>query len=69
VTGAVRIEESARLQQWFGGDRQLEISEDVIGLGRYGKTLTVLHDIDLPEPEDEDDEATLIESWTPRFKR
>jgi hypothetical protein len=69
VTRAVRVEESARLQQWFGGSRHLEISEDVVGLGRYGKTLTVLYDIDLPEPEDEADEAALLESWTPRFKR
>lgn len=69
VTRAVRMEESAQLQQWFGGNRHLEISEDVIGLGRYGKTLTVLYDIDLPEPEEEDDETALIESWTPRFKR
>lgn len=69
VTRAVRMEESAQLQQWFGGNRHLEISEDVIGLGCYGKTLTVLYDIDLPESEEEDDEAALIESWTPRFKR
>ena len=45
------------------------ISEDVVGLGRCGKTLTVLYDIDLPEPEDEEDEERLIDSWTPRFKR
>lgn len=69
VTKAMRLEETARLQQWFGGDRQLEISEDVVGLGRYGKTLTVLYDIDLLEPEEEDDEAAMVESWTPRFKR
>jgi hypothetical protein len=31
--------------------------------------LTVLYDINVPEPEEEDDEATLIESWTPRFRR
>lgn len=35
----------------------------------YGKTLTVLYNIDLPAPEDEEDEDNLIESWTPRFKR
>lgn len=43
--------------------------EAVLGLGRYGKTLTVLHSIKLPDAEDEEDEAALIESWTPRFKR
>ena len=69
VRRAVRIEESSNLQDWFGGSRRIAISEDVIGLGSYGKTLTVLYDINLPEPEEEKDEAALIESWTPRFRR
>lgn len=69
VARAVRIEQTSNLQQWFGGNRRIEISEDVVGLGRYGKTLSVLYDIELPEPEEEDEEAALIESWTPRFKR
>lgn len=69
VAKAVRIEECSNLQQWFGGSRKLEISEDIVGLGRYGKTLTVLYDIELPDAEEEEDEASLIESWTPRFKR
>lgn len=69
VLRALRIEQTSTLQQWFGGKRHIEISEDVVGLGRYGKTLTVLYDINLPEPEDEEEEARLIESWTPRFKR
>ena len=65
----VRIKKSPILQQWFGGKRSVEISEDMIGLGRYGKTLTVLYDIHLPAGEEDDEEAALIESWTPRFKR
>ena len=69
VEHGIRVEETSNLQHWFGGKRRIEISEDVVGLGRYGKTLTVLYDIDLPEPEDEEDEDNLIESWTPRFKR
>ena len=69
VRRAVCIEESSNLQAWFGGSRRIPISEDVIGLGSYGKTLTVLYDINLPEPEEEEDEAALIESWTPRFRR
>ena len=68
VRTSKRIEETANFQDWFGGSRNIEISEDVIGLGGYGKTLTVLYDINVPEPED-DDEASLIESWTPRFRR
>lgn len=69
VEHGIRVEETSNLQHWFGGKRRIEISEDVVGLGRYGKTLTVLYDIDLPEPEDEEDEDNLIESWTPRFQR
>lgn len=69
VLRGARIEETSNLQQWFGGRRSVEVSEDVIGLGRYGRTLTVLYDIDVPEPEEEEDEQSLIDSWTPRFKR
>lgn len=69
VQYGVRVEETSNLQRWFGGKRSIEISEDIVGLGRYGKTLTVLYDIDIPEAEEEEDEESLIESWTPRFKR
>lgn len=69
VLQGIRVEETSNLQHWFGGRRSIEISEDVVGLGRYGKTLTVLYDIDIPAPEDEEDEQSLIDSWTPRFKR
>ena len=69
VRCARRVEESSDLQDWFGGRRSIEISEDVIGLGSYGRTLTVLYDIEAPDPEDEEDEAALIESWTARFRR
>lgn len=69
VRRAVYVNEMSNLQDWFGGHRSIEISEDVIGLGGYGKTLTVLYDIAVPDAEDEEDEHSLIESWTPRFKR
>lgn len=69
VLHGVRIEEVSNLQNWFGGRRNIEISEDVIGLGRYGKTLTVLYEIDVPDTEDEENEQSLIDSWTPHFNR
>jgi len=61
----------SNMQDWFYGGPRVDICEEVIGLGNYGKTLTVLWDIALPEDADDeaDDEASLIESWTPRFKR
>ena len=57
------------MQDWFSGRLQTDLCEEVIGLGSYGKTLTVLWDINLPDPDDEGNEDALIESWTPRFRR
>jgi Zn-dependent peptidase ImmA (M78 family) len=70
VARAERIQEDGAFQDWFGGNRRINITEDVIGLGTYGKTLTVLHEIELPEDdEDPDDDENIEESWTPRFRR
>jgi hypothetical protein len=71
VLNAERVEGESALQDWFGGTLRLSIVEDVIGLGSYGKTLTVLHGIELPEDAEDpdDDEEKLAESWTPRFRR
>lgn len=68
VRQGARIQATANLQDWFGGRRSIEISEDAIGLGGYGKTLTVLYGMDIPD-EDEDNEDDLVESYTPRFRR
>jgi hypothetical protein len=68
VSRGARAEGTSNFQDWFGGTRHVEIAEEVVGLGRYGKTLTVLHSINLPEPEDDDEEQRLIDSWTPRFR-
>ena len=56
------------LQDWFNGPRRQEIIEEVIGLGSYGKTLTVLTGMESPD-ETEDDEGNLEESWAVRFRR
>ena len=57
------------LQDWFGGDRSIPITEEVAGLGSYGKTLTVLTALDLEERLKEiEEEENLIESWTPKFR-
>ncbi len=69
VRHAHRIEDESDLQTWFGGSHSVKLWEDVIGLGRYGKTLTVLHGIELPDNQDEDDDERLTETWTPRFRR
>jgi hypothetical protein len=62
-----------RLSDWFDGNDEYRVTEEVVGLGQYGRTLTVLSCKSLslrPENEPgEDDEAQLIEQWTPRFRR
>lgn len=75
VRSADRDEEEIDICDWLGGNRSVAATEEVIGLGSYGKTLTVLSCPALVEEtfrdddeEDEDDED-LVERWTPRFKR
>jgi hypothetical protein len=68
VRNAERAGGQSDFQLWFGGPQKIELQEDIIGLGRYGKTLTVLHDIEPPD-EVEGDDDVLIESWTPRHRR
>ncbi len=62
-----------RLNDWMDGDRVYRVVEEVVGLGQYGRTLTILTCAHLSlrseseEPDDDEDE--LIERWTPRFRR
>lgn len=70
IRRAERDEGTTDLQNWFGGGRSLSATEQVIGLGNYNRTLTVLTALDLEEQiEDLDEERELDESWTPRFRR
>ena len=63
-----------RLNDWIGGDRTYNVHEQVVGLGQYGRTLTVLTCAALRaekgyEDDDEEDEEELVERWTPRFRK
>ncbi len=69
VQRADRDEGESALQDWFGSQHRIKVIEEVIGLGAYGKSLTILHGFELPEVRDEDDDDALEESWTPRFRR
>lgn len=40
---------------WFHADKELLASEEVVGLGSYGKTLTVIV-VDAPDPDEADEE-------------
>lgn len=60
------------VMDWLGGTRSATVTEEVVGLGRYGKTLTILSSETIGQDagdHDEDDEDDLVESWTPRFRR
>ena len=69
VVSGKRACEEVDLQTWFGGARSITLDEQVLGLGSYGFTLTVLSSDDLTDDPDEveDEEALLIESYTPKF--
>ena len=62
-----RAEGESSLQDWFNGPRRQTVVEEVVGLGSYGKTLTVLTGMEPPD-ETEDEEGNLEESWAVRFR-
>lgn len=72
VLQADREEDEIDVLDWLGGKRSSLVTEEVVGLGRYGKTLTVLssrkigHEAYADEGDDGED---LVERWTPRFKK
>lgn len=45
------------LREWFGGTRSLSATEQVMGLGDYGKTVTVLTAIDIEDQIEEFEET------------
>lgn len=58
---------------WLASEQSVQALEEVVGLGSYGRVLTVLTCPDLLDEgfteEDEDSDEALEESWTPRFRR
>lgn len=68
VSTAQYIEECSDLSEWFGCNNEIEVCEAVLGLGKFGRTLTLLYSVELPN-EDEIDEDELQDSWTPKFRR
>jgi Zn-dependent peptidase ImmA (M78 family) len=69
ILQAERTDGSARLDSWFNNAPDLGAYEEVIGLGRYGRTLTVLTVQDVPDDEEAEEDRALIASWTPTFSR
>lgn len=69
ITNSEKMNGRSSLQDWFGGQLKLELFEEVIGLGSYGRTLTVLTANNLPDAEEIEEEEELIDSWEPKFRR
>jgi hypothetical protein len=72
IKGGSETSAEIDITRWLGGNRRLRATEEVIGLGAYGRTLTVLHCAGLGDRHDEgleDEEADLIDRWTPRFSK
>ncbi|WP_175728665.1 ImmA/IrrE family metallo-endopeptidase [Burkholderia ambifaria] len=63
IASASEDSDSTELNLWFHTDDEIAASEEVIGLGDYGKTLTVIT-ADIPD----DDEHTDSGWSAPRFK-
>ncbi len=67
IRAAKRAKAESELRDWFGGKRSISGTEEIIGLGRYGKTLTILSTEVFADDEDEDED--LEERWEVRFRR
>jgi hypothetical protein len=70
VQAGSRDDDDMDISDWLGG-QSVRGKEDVIGLGKYGRTLTVLTCVVRDELYDDgqDDDEALVESWTPRFHK
>ena len=72
VLAGERAAEEIDVMDWLGGTRSARVTEEVVGLGRYGKTLTVLSSEvigqELSELDDESEDDDLRDRWTPRFR-
>lgn len=57
------------LQDWIGGRHSVALNEEVVGLGGYGRSLTVLSAQKAVDADELQEDEELIESWRPRFRR
>ena len=65
-------EGEVEIATWLGGHGSLAAWEEVVGLGSYGRVLTVLTCPDLVDKDDFEEQISdeaLEESWRPRFRR
>ena len=64
IVGAERNDDDADLIAWFRADDEIDASEEVVGLGDYGKTLTII----TAELVDDDEDCDDMTSTPPRFR-
>lgn len=69
VKSGARAEGDSDLQDWIGGRHSIELREEVVGLGKWGRTLTVLTARDLPDLVAELKNEAILESWKRQFHR
>jgi hypothetical protein len=72
VLNGDRDGEEIDVLDWLGGTKSARVTEEALGLGRYGKVLTILHSSQIGpenESEEEREEQDLQKSWSPRFRR
>ncbi len=71
VAAGERVKDKIDVREWLGGSTREPVTEESLGLGAYGKVLTILTSTKIGqelEPDEDDEQQELIESWTPRFK-
>lgn len=72
VLAGDRVADAIDVRDWLGGMTRAAITEESVGLGQYGKVLTVLVSSKIgrgDDPDEDEDEENMIERWTPRFRR
>lgn len=74
VLAGDRVAANVNSDDWLGGTERVVLDEEVVGLGFYGKTLTVLSSksfalADEGYEDEAQEERDLIESYTPRFRK
>ena len=67
VRTSQRAEAETEMRDWFGGRRSIRATEEVVGLGSYEKTLTILSSEVFADDVDEDEE--LEDRWSVRFPK
>lgn len=67
ITFSKKTQTKTNLQDWFDGPQRITVTEEVVGLGNYGKTLTIISSDVFADDEDEDED--LEERWAVRFRK